>query len=246
MNLIGGVGIKNNIMGFICAFLMATTVCKIPSSNAAILDTPTEKMMVRTLFQMMKVSPINCDVSFIMNIYGTSKLPNPYFCEYDNSNSDKCIPYRKMKEDNALHTTMCSIWDNVRDMTENQMIDFFFNEKKNESILAEFLNYGTNVMGITTYTVERNIPPNNDQEQIEDDHPDANQEPTEDNSSNVDAKLNESQKPDMDENILESEEPDMDVKVTESQVTDMDENINSHNNTQLHDEKLKILKNKLE
>ena len=101
-------------MGFICAFLLATTFCKIPSSNAAILDTPAGKMMVRTLFQMMKISPINCDGSFIMNVYGTSKLRYPHFCEYDSSNSDKCIPYRKMKEDNALHTTMCSIWDNVR------------------------------------------------------------------------------------------------------------------------------------
>ena len=245
-------------MGFICAFLLATTLCKIPSSNAAILDTPTGKMMVRTLFQMMKISPINCDGSFIMNVYGTSKLRYPHFCEYDSSNSDKCIPYRKMKEDNTLHTTMCSIWDNVRDMTENQIIDFFFNKKSNESISAEFSNYGTNVMDITTYTVERNIPPNNDQEQIENDHPDANQEPAEDNSSNVDAKLNESQKPYMDENIIESEQHYMDKKVNESQVTDIDENIiesqepnmdknmNSHNNSQLHDEKLKILKNKLE
>ena len=183
MNLIGGVGIYNNIMGFICSFLMATTVCRIRSTNAAILDTPTEKMMVRTLFQMMKISPINCDVSFIMNIYGTSKLRYPHFCEYDSSNFDKCIPYRKMKEDNALHTTMCSIWDNVRDMTENQMIDFFFTEKKNASILAEFLNYGSNIIGITTYTIERNIPPNKSREQIQDDHLDANQEPTEDNSS---------------------------------------------------------------
>ena len=212
-------------MGFICAFLLATTFCKIPSSNAAILDTPAGKMMVRTLFQMMKISPINCDGSFIMNVYGTSKLRYPHFCEYDSSNSDKCIPYRKMKEDNTLHTTMCSIWDNVRDMTENQIIDFFFNKKSNESISAEFSNYGTNVMDITTYTVERNIPPNNDRERIENDHPDADQEPTEDNSSNVDAKLNESQKPDMDENILESEEPNMDENVIESQKPDMDENI---------------------
>ena len=39
LNLIGGVGIKNSIMGCICAFIMAATACKIPSSNATILDT---------------------------------------------------------------------------------------------------------------------------------------------------------------------------------------------------------------
>ena len=135
LNLIGGLGIKNSIMGCICAFIMAATACKIPSSNATILDKTiynNDKRLVRDLLQKIKTNPIRCDGLWLMNIYGMKKLPNIHRCSKfgKDKESDKCILYRKMPNDNDLHTTTCKVWQTLRNQTDNAIIEFLLDVNK--------------------------------------------------------------------------------------------------------------------
>ena len=69
---------------------------------------------------------------WLINIYGMKKLPNIHHCSKfgKDKESDICILYRKMQNDNDLHTTTCKVWQTLRNQTDNAIIEFLLDVNK--------------------------------------------------------------------------------------------------------------------